>query len=152
MSVRTRTIPFAIGVLLLPILASLSYGYDYFGAAELEREIEARKGQKVMVVDTLVRIWKDQDVNGYLRFDTERFRCAVPNTQTEAIAYLRELAKKREEGDRTPALVALFATVERAPLWGEVKGGQEDGVESEQILLICDRVEQPRGRFFEEGH
>ncbi len=103
------------------------------------------------VVDELVALWEFQDVDGYVRFDTRRFRCAVPAHATEAIAYLREVARRRREGDRRRPLLALYATVQRAPLWGRVAAGEAEGVASEQIVLVCDRIERPRWRFFEEG-
>lgn len=142
----------ALAALLVGLVAGAAHAYSYFRAAELDRQIADRVGEEVMVVDRLVKIWSYQDVDGYLRFETERFRCAVANTETESIAILREIAKNRADGNPTPPLVALFGNVTRAPLWGEVKGGESDGVVSEQIVLVCDRIEVPRARFYVDGH
>jgi hypothetical protein len=138
--------------LLLIVGATAASAYRYHYAEQLERNLEDRIGSQVMVVDELVRVWAFEDVSGYVRFDTRRFRCAVPASQTEAVAYLREVQSRQAEGYNEPPLVALFATAAREPIWGPVTGGQSQGVASEQILLICDRIERPRSRFWVEGY
>ena len=103
-------------VLLIVGTAGVASAYDYFFVDTLERQLDAHVDRKVMVVDKLVSIWEYQDVDGHLRFDTEHFRCAIPHTATDSIAYLREVAEKRKQGDVTPPLLALFGEVKRR--WG----------------------------------
>lgn len=127
--------------------------YQFFFAKDLADHVEKHLGKGVKVVDTLVKVWEAQDVPGYLRFDTLHFRCAVPDTETESIAYLREVMKAREEKKQSvPPLVAVYGTLGREPLFGPVKGGADAGVGSEQILIKVDKVEKPRQRFWEEGN
>ena len=158
---RTRRGAFLVAVVACLLSAGVAQAYSFFFAVELDRHLEKQVGEQVMVVDKLNRIWEHQEVDGYLRFDTERFRCAIPNTETDAIAYLREVQAARTEkvddegkrtSDRTLPLIAIYGTVTREPLWGEVKGGEAEGVVSEQIVIIADKVEKPRARFFDEGH
>ncbi|RME73228.1 MAG: hypothetical protein D6776_07425 [Planctomycetota bacterium] len=147
---RVRTLLAA--ALLTVTAATAASAYRFFFADRLAEQLEQQVGTSVFVVDELVRVWSYQDVDGYVRFDTRRFRCAVPASATESIAYLREVQRRREQGDTTPPLLALFGKLARPPLWGPVLAGQEDGVASEQIVLVCDRIEKPRKRFFLEGH
>lgn len=125
--------------------------YQFFFPKSLASEAEKHVGKPVKVVDTLVKIWEAQEIEGYLRFDTLHFRCAVPASETESIAYLREVLKLRHERkDATPPLVAIYGTLAREPLFGPVKGGEEAGVASEEILIKVDKVERPRDRFWDE--
>ena len=45
-------------------------------------------------------------------------------------------------------IVTIFGTVERADFWGEVKG-KSQGVATERVTIVVDRVEQPRRRWYE---
>mgnify|MGYP001496021759 CR=1 FL=1 len=47
-------------------------------------------------------------------------------------------------------LVTVFGTVARADFWGEVVG-KEEGVSTERVTIVADRVERPRRRWYEEG-
>jgi hypothetical protein len=127
--------------------------HRFFFAKDLAADLENQVGKGVKVVDEFVKIWESQEIEGYLRFDTTHFRCAIPTDQTESIAYLREVQKTLEEGKSAiPPLVAVYGTVAREPLFGEVKGGADAGVASEHILIKVDKVEKPRERFWDEGH
>ncbi|GIW71209.1 MAG: hypothetical protein KatS3mg102_0751 [Planctomycetota bacterium] len=144
------TLPAAL--VLLALAAGSASGYRFFFADRLAESLEQHVGSRVKVVDELVEIWDYQDVQGYLRFDTRRFRCAVPNHRTEDIALLREIARRRAEGAVEPPLIAIYGTVSREPLWGRVAAGEGAGVASETIVLLADRIERPRRRFFLEGY
>jgi len=149
---RALAIAAALPALLLAT-ASTAFAYRFFLVSDLAREAEQHVGTKIKVVDTLVKIWQEQELKDYLRFDTTQFRCAVPTSETESIAYIREVLKNHDERKVTiPPLVAIYGTLSRAPLWGRVAGGEEQGVASEQIVIIVDRVERPRDRFWEEGY
>lgn len=127
--------------------------YRFFFAKDLAARIENEVGKGVKVVDVLAKIWESQEIDGWIRFDTEHFRCVVPAAETESIAYLREVQKALDEKrSAVPPLVAIYATVSREPLFGPTKGGESEGVASEEILLKADRIERPRERFWEEGH
>jgi hypothetical protein len=47
-------------------------------------------------------------------------------------------------------IVTVFGTVARADFWGPVRG-RENGVATEAITVVVDRVEKPRDRWYEEG-
>lgn len=47
-------------------------------------------------------------------------------------------------------IVTVFGTVARADFWGPVRG-QDQGVATEAITIVVDRVEAPRRRWYEEG-
>jgi hypothetical protein len=51
-----------------------------------------------------------------------------------------------------PPLVAIYGTIGREPIFGPVKGGEDAGVASEEIIIKADKVEKPRERFWEEGN
>jgi hypothetical protein len=134
-------------------VATAGTSYQFFFAKDLAVHAEQNVGKGVKVVDELCKIWESQDVPGYIRFDTKYFRCAVPDTETESIAYLREVEKKHSAKESSiPPLVAVYGTLGREPLFGPVKGGAGAGVASEQILIKVDKVEKPRDRFWEEGN
>jgi hypothetical protein len=46
-------------------------------------------------------------------------------------------------------IVTLFGKVKRADFWGPVQG-KEEGVRTEQITIVVDRVEKPRDRWYED--
>jgi hypothetical protein len=109
-------------------------------------------GPKVKTVDEVVAIYPEdhQSSEGFLRFDTYHFRCAIPTSDTEGIALMRELEEKRAKGDSTPFLLALSGTVARPEIFGKIARGYDDGVRPEQIVLVVDKVEKPRRRYFLE--
>ncbi|HVY62364.1 MAG TPA: hypothetical protein VHF22_11960, partial [Planctomycetota bacterium] len=118
-------------------------------------------GKAVKVVDRLVKIWDYQKEGESIRFDTELFRCAIPASETESIAYLREVmarqdAKQEGDGlktpDTTPPLVCLYGNVARSELWGKPKDGKDAGRDEDEIVIMVDKVEKPRQRFFDEGY
>ncbi len=154
MSIRTvRLAALALALALSGAAALAESSYRFFFAKDLAAKLESHVGQSVKVVDELAKIWESQEIEGHLRFDTAHFRCVVPTSATESIAYLREVQKAIEEKKaRIPPLVAIYGAVSREPLFGEVKGGEDAGVASEAILLKADRIEKPRDRFWEEGH
>jgi hypothetical protein len=132
-----------------------SPSYRFFFPQDLAQKQEEFVGTGVKVVDELCKIWEDQQVEGYLRFDTKFFRCAVPTTDTEGIALLREVQKTHDDkSDSTPPLVAVYGILGRAELFGPVKDGKDAGVASEEILIKVDKIEKPRKRFWDEpqGH
>ena len=45
-------------------------------------------------------------------------------------------------------LVTVFGTVKQADLWGEVRG-KSQGVATEAVTIVADRVEKPRRRWYE---
>jgi hypothetical protein len=129
--------------------------YRFFFPQDLAQKQEEFVGTGVKVVDELCKIWEDQQVQGYLRFDTKYFRCAVPDTDTEGIALLREIQKTHDEKtDSTPPLVAVYGILGKEELFGPVKDGKDAGVASEHILIKVDKIEKPRKRFWDEpqGH
>jgi hypothetical protein len=135
---------------LVCAVAGSAYAYNHYMSRHLARELQDRVGERISVVDKVVKEWTLQESHGYLRFDTERFRCAIPSSDFNSIAVPRDVIERRRRGDRTLPLVHMFGVVSREPIFGRVAGGKEDGVASEQILILCDRVEKPRGRFFDE--
>jgi hypothetical protein len=153
-SALARLAVFAAALVLA--LSSTALAYQYFFAEELEASLAKQVGKQVKVVDKLVKIWEQQEVEGYLRFDTHYFRCAIPASETEGIAWLRELMKKQEGTDKTPEaippLVAIYGTVQRPQFWGKPKEGKGEGVPEDQIMIVVDKVEKPRARFWEEGY
>jgi hypothetical protein len=147
----------ALGALLLCLIfASTAFAYQFFLAADLEKDMAKHVGKQVKVVDKLLKIWENQELEGYLKFDTEKFRCAIPTSETEGIAYLRELMKNQDGVDKTPdatpPLVAIYGTVQRPTFWGKPKEGKEAGIDEDQLMIVVDKVERPRDRFWEEGH
>ena len=125
--------------------------YRFFFPQDLAEKQDEFVGTGVMVVDELCKIWESQETEGLLRFDTKYFRCAVPNTESESVALLREVQKNHDEKkDSTPPLVAVFGTVSRQALFGPVKGGKDEGVASEHVVIMVDRCEKPRKRFWDE--
>ncbi|MDC3379358.1 hypothetical protein OAX78_03655 [Planctomycetota bacterium] len=44
-------------------------------------------------------------------------------------------------------IVTCFGTVERANFWGDVRGGR-NGVATERVTIVLDRVEKPRDRWY----
>ncbi len=149
---RISKLVLAVALAAAPVaLADGATSYRFFFPQDLFAHREEFVGTGVKVVDELCKIWEDQQVQGYLRFDTKYFRCAIPDTQTESIAYLREVQKAHAEGkDTTPPYVAVYGILGREPLFGPVAGGQDAGVASEEILIKVDKVEKPRQRFWDE--
>lgn len=45
-------------------------------------------------------------------------------------------------------IVTIFGTVDRADFWGPVRG-KNDGVATETVSIVVDRVERPRRRWYE---
>ena len=136
--------------LALVAATATAYAYQYFSAVELKAQLADRVDTKVKVVDRLIKVWEFQGSDGYIRFDTKQFRCVVPTSKTEAIAYLRKVEKGLKAGDAEPPLLALYGKVSREPVFGPVRAGQSQGVVSEQILIVCDQIKRPRQRFWLE--
>lgn len=148
--------------------------YRYMSREKLKAEIKDWVGKGVTCVDRLVMLY-DREQQGYIRFDTRYFRCAIKSSDPTAAllkkAYanatkgFKDLTKKLEE-EKDPAkrrellwevhkrwkdkpLVKLYGKVDRPKLFGDVKG-ESNGVVSELIIIMCDRVEKPRKRFYDE--
>lgn len=62
----------------------------------------------------------------------------------------KELYKKLLQVWNNRPLVTVFGTVARADFWGEVVG-KDEGVSTERVTILADRVERPRRRWYEEG-
>src|SRR5262249_31751624 len=149
----------AIAAALVLAFTSTAAAYEYFFAEQLERQLPKMVGKQVKVVDKLVKVWEQQEVEGFIRFDTTRFRCAIPASETEGIAYMREL-QKRGEGQNenglirgagaAPPLIAVYGTVQRPAFWGKPREGKDSGVAEDQIVIVADKVEKPRQRFWDE--
>ena len=144
--------------LVATVLTSSAFAYQFFFAKELEKTLPEHVGKQVKVVDKLVKIYEHQEIEGFFKFDTYRFRCVIPASETEGIAFLRELLAKQEGADgqspdgREP-LVAIYGTVTNgSKFWSP--GGKEPGAGTaeDQIVIAADRVEKPRDRFHEEGY
>ena len=116
--------------LVATVLTSSALAYQFFFAKDLEKTLAQQVGKQVKVVDKLVKIYESQEVQGYIKFDTYRFRCLIPQSETEGIAYLRELLKNQEGGegkspDGREPLVAIYGTVANgSKFW---PGGKEAG-------------------------
>ena len=153
---RTRALAAAGAVLLVAAGAAIAVDYEFFLSKELAASLPKHVGKAVKVVDRLVKIWEYQKEGESIRFDTELFRCAIPASETESIAYLRELMKGQEGVDKTPdttpPLICIYGTVTRSALWGRPKDGKEAGKDEDEILIATDKVEKPRQRFFDEGY
>ena len=54
--------------------------------------------------------------------------------------------------DTTPPLICIYGTVVRSALWGKPKEGKEAGKDEDEIIILTDKVEKPRKRFFDEGY
>lgn len=50
----------------------------------LERSLRDYLGRPVRVTDQVAFLWTLQDVRGYIKFDTYRFRCLLPEGMIEA--------------------------------------------------------------------
>ncbi len=154
-SIRRSWLGLAVAALVLAPAAA-SFAYQYFDAHDLARQLEAKPGTKVKVIDEVTHIYPEESnsfadsVEPHLRFDTYHFRCAIPMSDTEGVALLRELEERRAKNDPTPVLVALYATVTNSELWGPVAGGKDDGVVAEPIVLHVEKVEKPRRRYYLE--
>jgi hypothetical protein len=142
--------------LFLGAALALAADYEFFLSNDLKASLPKQVGKAVKVVDRLVKIWEYQKEGESIRFDTEKFRCAIPASETESIAYLREVMKGQEGVDKTPSttppLVCIYGTVTRSELWGKPKEGKEAGKEEDEIVIMTDKVEKPRQRFFDEGY
>ena len=143
-----RFLAFAIALIILATTAS-AYAYRYFSREDLARDLAKVVGQKVKVVDEVEEIWDYQEVDGYLRFDTVYFRCIISKKHTESIALLRNIHSRKDKKKIVKKIIAVYGTVERPEFWGEVKG-KEEGVCSEEIVIVVDKVEIPRKRYFKE--
>lgn len=145
-----------LGLALVLSVATPALAYQFFLVKELEAKLPDQVNKQIKVVDKLVKIWEYQEVEGYLRFDTHHFRCAIPASETEGIAYLRELMKAQEGVDKTPdatpPLIAIYGTVRQPDFWGKAHEGRDKGIPMDQYTIVADKVEKPRARFFEEPY
>ncbi len=147
----------ALAAALVLALATPALAYQFFLVKDLEASLPQQVGKQIKVVDKLVKVWEYQEVEGYIRFDTHHFRCAIPATETEGIAFLRELLKAQEGAEgkspvATPPLVAILGTVKQPDFWGKPVEGRDKGIPEDQYTIVADKVEQPRARFFEEEY
>lgn len=155
MRARSRLVLVLVPLAGILVAASTALAYQYFSRAQLFRELEAHVGKKVHFVDELVKVYPDeiQKLDGYLRFDTRQFTCAIPVSNQEGVAYLKELAAKRAKlpvEDATPQWIAIYGDVVRPDWWGPVADGAEDGVVPETIAIAVDKVERARQRYFDD--
>lgn len=71
-------------------------------------------------------------------------------SESEAQTRRKELYWKLLKAWNNRPLVTVFGTVARADFWGDVVG-KEEGVATERVTIVADRVERPRRRWYEEG-
>jgi hypothetical protein len=69
-------------------------------------------------------------------------------SESEAQTQRRELYWELYRVWRNKPLVTVFGTVARADFWGPVKG-KDNGVATEAITIVADKVERPRERWYE---
>jgi hypothetical protein len=85
----------------------------------------------------------------YYKFDTYLFRCVVPKSLRESVAYVRYVNQIKNE----KRLLMIWGRVEKIPLFLPVDneyGAQEAGTKSEEIFIVCESIKRPRERYFEE--
>ncbi|MBI4576173.1 MAG: hypothetical protein HY722_07930 [Planctomycetes bacterium] len=125
----------------------------YFEAPELRGALEENVDRPVEFVDELVKIWKEQKVSGYVRFDTYHFRCAVPSTATASLEYLRDLEGSDAGKAPTPEpwLVHIAGKPVHPEFWGKVDADAAgSGVSPETTVIVVDEASRPRRRYFED--
>jgi len=163
--------------LILPLSSSQAGGYTFVQVWRLERDLEKWVGKKVTFTDKLA-VFYPKAKAGHVFFDTVHFACALPAGDSDGSQYLKDLHAKaltaysdlRKEmetakGDearsrvvwkiykrwKNKPIVTCFGTVSRKKIWGEVNPDAEgSGVVSERIIIVCDRVEKPRQRWYDE--
>lgn len=50
---------------------------------------------------------------------------------------------------RNRPIVTVFGKVDRAELWGPIARGAEGSVDTERVVIVADRAEKPRQRWYE---
>jgi hypothetical protein len=71
-------------------------------------------------------------------------------SQADAETQRRELYWELNRIWKNKPIVTVYGKVQRADFWGPVKG-QDQGVATEAITIVVDRVERPRMRWYEDG-
>jgi hypothetical protein len=174
---RTRLLFCLFTILsLLTFPAFSEVEFRFLKREKLSRELNKWVGKKVTITDRVAMIYK-AGPEGYLMFDTHYFRCAIP-AGAEGVDYIKdvfktmktnfkdlreELKKAKTESERNTiskkiykrwkkkCIVTIYAEVKRPEFWGKVDDGAKgSAVVSERIVLVCEKAEKPRARWYKE--
>jgi hypothetical protein len=163
-------------VTLLAVPAYSEVQFRFLSREKLSQELKKWVGKKVTVTDRVAMIYTGT-YKGHMMFDTHYFRCAIPQG-AEGADYLKdvfktmktnfkdlreelktaksksarnEVAKKIYKRWKKKAIVTIFAEVKRPEFWGKVDAAAKGAdVVSERIVLVCERAEKPRKRWYKE--
>ena len=133
---------------------------------QVQQRPDQLEGQKFVLFDTtyfhcavpadsmgshLESIWEDAQ-KGYGEVTTQIEETNVEQakgrmTPSQGADKRRELYWELYRLWSNKPIVTLYGTVARADFWGEVKG-KDQGVATETITIVVDRVEKPRKRWY----
>ena len=77
----------------LLLLLGIGAAGDEIPAPDLAREIEKKIGQAVTFTDEIVHKTRQQELKGYVKFETIHLRCIVAEDKKEAIEMLDAILK-----------------------------------------------------------
>lgn len=151
-------------------------GYRFVRREQLNRDLKKWVGKKFTTTDKITMVYT-KSVKNHLIFDTTYFRCAIP-TSGEGSDYIntimdtakkqykdlrKELKDAKTESARAAVMkkifkrwkklpiVTIFGEVKRPEFWGKVDPSAKGaGVVSERIVLVLDKAEKPRKRWYKE--
>ena len=125
------------------------FDYRYFDREDLSRDLDEWVGKGVVVTDVLLHQWEHQEVDRHIKFDTTRFRCVLPRSESESLELLSSLSAQTDDGGPGKRLITIWGVVERPEFWGKVVNGSQ-GVTSEKVVIRVHELTRPRKRFFRD--